>query len=716
MDDSRPASLQLYRNALFCFLFVLFAGWGGAQYATAQSFPLERQIAPFPVFDETAAPYELPFLDGFNTPRPQFADIDADGDLDLFLQEKSNQIMFFEHTPDAASPFSLRSSHFQELTVGEWFRFTDIDGDEDLDLLTERSFSYVQYFENKGNPVTPVFELVADTLFEESGEPLFADRQNIPNVTDIDCDGLPDLFVGRLDGTIRRYELVRFDTADVPLFALVDERFQDIEIVGETGKRVSPDPRHGANTLAFVDFDEDGDQDLFWGDFFEPGLLYFENTGTCEVPNMTGEPANFPLNDPLVTSGYNAPTFGDVNGDGVLDLLVGVLGGAFSASSNLADNMVYYQGEAGDGLALQTTRFLSNLDFGSDSLPVLHDIDNDGDLDLFVGNSLDPATLESAAVYVFENRGTPAAPAFYQQGQLALASAFNYAPSFGDLDADGDADMLVGSWQGPMQYLRQDGMGVAGFTFVDAELLDLPAGSNSTPALIDIDGDGDLDVVAGEANGTLNFYENTGSAAVATFAPAVENWLDIDVGRRSVPTFLDVDGDGDQDLLIGSDQDGVVLYLNEGNAGMSAFSLVSGAIDLPELRRITPAMADLDADGDLDFMTGSLTGGLVYFENETVAANDESLPNTKVAPVLHAYPNPFAATTTLWFESLSGVPVSVSVYDAVGRLRYEVFEGVGGTQSIELTIPGLPAGVYFVQLVQGGRDKKRVVRPIVLQP
>ncbi|MEM8488817.1 MAG: VCBS repeat-containing protein, partial [Bacteroidota bacterium] len=622
LDDSRPASLQLYRSALVCFLFLL-AGLVNSYQAVAQSIPLLRQITPFPVFDEMEVPYQLPFLDGFNTPRPQFVDIDADGDVDLFLQERSNQIMFFEHNPAAATPFSLESSHFQQLTVGEWFRFADIDGDQDLDLLTERSFSFVQYFENTGSAEVPVFELVADTLFEQNGEPLFADRQNIPNVTDIDCDGLPDLFVGRLDGTIRRYELVQFDVEGVPQFALADERFQDIEIVGETGKQNSDAARHGANTLAFVDFDGDEDQDLFWGDFFESGLLYFENKGTCDLPDFSGESADFPLNDPLVSSGYNAPTFGDVNGDGVIDLLVGVLGGAFSASSNLADNMLFFQGNEDGGLNQQTSRFLSNLDFGSDSLPVLHDGDGDGDLDLYVSNSLDPNTLETAAVYFFENRGDAMSPAFYQDGQLALAPAFNYAPAFGDLDADGDADMLVGSWQGPIQYLRQDGTGIAGYSLVDEALLDLPAGSNSTPVLVDLDGDDDLDVIAGEANGTLNFYQNTGSTSAPVFATPIENWQGIDAGRRSVPVFLDIDADGDQDLVVGTDQDGVLLYTNTGSADAPAFTLAEDVFGLSDVRRITPALADLDADNDFDLVIGSLTGGLQYFENQTVPANTE---------------------------------------------------------------------------------------------
>ena len=638
-------------------------------------------ISPFEVFDGFGEAYAHPFLGGFNVPRPQFLDIDGDGDPDLFVQEYTDDVMFLENTgtPEAAA-FTFRTDDYRDLDIGEWYRFADPDQDGDFDLFTEQPYSQIRYYANVGTPAEPRFVVKADTLRDVNGDDIFSDRQNIPNVTDIDCDGLPDLFIGRLDGTITRYEAVEAERDEAPVFEFVTERFEGIEIVaqfGQPGQMNQPpmpnipggnrmdggggpnggallfpgrdrsfppygessgfflahggpgsgsslphgelatgsllphgSTRHGANTMTFADIDLDGDQDLFWGDFFEPSVLRIENTGTCERPVLRSRPRPFPSPDPMVSSGYNAPAFADINGDGRLDFFAGVLGGAFNPNLTVHAPFYFYEQSGEDAFQLRTRRFLHQIDVGSESYPSFTDFDGDGDLDMLVGNKISSESSDTAVLTRFENTGTPAAPQFMLRDSLDLHASYHYAPAFADLDGDGDTEMLLGTWNdGVAFYERSEG----GFEPVDLKFVQLTRGSHSTPALVDIDADGDLDLFIGETSGTINFYENAGTPSSPSYELVSDEYLGIDIGRRSAPSFFDVDEDGDYDMIVGTEDSGLLVFRNAGTASDAAFE-PAGAMMLRFPGMAVPAFADLDDDGHMDLVVGGLGGGLRYFD------------------------------------------------------------------------------------------------------
>jgi uncharacterized protein (DUF2141 family) len=567
-------------------------------------------VAPFPVLDAAGRPYEHAFLGGFDVPRPQLVDIDADGDLDLFIQERSNELMFLENvgTP-AAARFVWRTDRFAGVDIAEWYRFTDLDRDGLPDLLAEQPFSYIRYYHNVGSAEAPRFELAVDTLRRVDGEPLFSDRQNIPNATDLDCDGLTDLFIGRLTGTVARYE--RVEGSGEPRFRLLSDRFEDIEIV----TAVIGSMRHGANTMDFADHDGDGDVDLFWGDFFEPGLLLLENIGSCRNPSIRNTPVPFPAADPLRTTGYNAPAVGDLNGDGRPDMLVGVLGGAYNPTLSAVENL-YFLEHTAETFAVRTTRFLYGIDVGSESIPALVDLDGDGDLDLLVGSKIEPSDGTTGRIHVFENVGSARRPSFRERAPLAMSGAYHYAPEAGDLDGDGRPDLLVGTWNDDVLHYRNMGAaGAAGpgqFELVAEPLVELTRGSNSTPALGDVDGDGDLDLFVGEASGTINFYRNAGTPKEPRFELVGDEWEGIDVGRRSHPSLVDLDGDGDLDLVIGNEDGELRVWRNRGTPAEPRF-LEEPSARLPRLPYAAPAFGDLDGDGALDLVLGNMSGGLAFY-------------------------------------------------------------------------------------------------------
>ncbi len=182
-------------------------------------------------------------------------------------------------------------------------------------------------------------------------------------------------------------------------------------------------------------------------------------------------------------------------------------------------------------------------------------------------------------------------------------------------NADGDLDAIVGTWSDQLRIYRNDATdGSLLLNFVDSTSIVLSRGRNATPTLGDIDNDGDLDLFVGESSGTINFYENTGTPQSAEFTLVSDEYGDFDIGRRSLPVLRDADGDGDLDMYVGSESDGVVLFRNDGSRASPSF-VQATKLDVEEISFAAPAFADLDGDGDDDVLLGLGAGGLQLYEN-----------------------------------------------------------------------------------------------------
>jgi uncharacterized protein (DUF2141 family) len=200
-----------------------------------------------------------------------------------------------------------------------------------------------------------------------------------------------------------------------------------------------------------------------------------------------------------------------------------------------------------------------------------------------------------------------------------MQTEFHYAPTVADLDGDGLPDLLLGTWRDRVQYWRNAGTRQAPrFTLADSALVVLTRGSNSAPALADLDGDGDLDLFVGEASGQLNFYRNVGARTAPKFELVSDVFQDIDVGRRSTPAFADITGDGKPDLLLGSEDGGIQLWRNVSDAAGLRFERDSAFV-LPGGPYSSVAVADVNGDGRLDVIVGTTSGGLLYYAGALLA-------------------------------------------------------------------------------------------------
>jgi hypothetical protein len=218
----------------------------------------------------------------------------------------------------------------------------------------------------------------------------------------------------------------------------------------------------------------------------------------------------------------------------------------------------------------------------------------------------------------------------------------------------------------------------------------LGVGFRARPALADIDGDGDLDAIVGRAAGDLRYFENTGEASSPSFVERTGNlspfpsW--VSVYAQSAPAFGDLDGDGDLDLAIGRLSGRFTYFKNTGSSSFPRFlAPQSGPADpfgsLPTLNPdITPALEDLDGDGDLDIVTGDRQGLLGFLEN-TGSPALPALPCVPARPVRS--PASMSATP-------AGRRSPISMPTAISTSRSEIALGMWLISGISARSP-LPA-------------------------
>ena len=157
-----------------------------------------------------------------------------------------------------------------------------------------------------------------------------------------------------------------------------------------------------------------------------------------------------------------------------------------------------------------------------------------------------------------------------------------------------------------------------GTTGMNANGLDV--GSQSKPVMVDIDGDGDLDMFIAGAGNSLWFYRNDGSPTAARWALPQTNFGGIQFEWGSVPAFCDIDGDNDLDLFVATPSGSLNFYENIGTCTSPVWNApTTNYQNLAELGRESPTFCDIDADGDYDLFWGTSAGTITYIENTGTA-------------------------------------------------------------------------------------------------
>ena len=260
--------------------------------------------------------------------------------------------------------------------------------------------------------------------------------------------------------------------------------------------------------------------------------------------------------------------------------------------------------------------------------PTFADLDNDGDLDAFVGGG-SPEDLIS-----YENTGSNTEPAFAKSSDLfGVIDDFHpmrkIRPCFADLDGDGDLDLVYGTQKGRIVMRENTGSANAPQFARSTDIFGRAiqdVGDSATPTFADLDDDGDVDLLSGTRLGEVIYFQNIGNASSPFFfreGPTEQNQFissikSADLIGGSSPQLVDYDQDGDFDAFIGNSEGEMLYYENTGTASDPQFASASkDPFEITDLKTngAKPAFADLDGDGDLDAFIGDGGGEITYFEN-----------------------------------------------------------------------------------------------------
>ncbi|MEM7575363.1 MAG: T9SS type A sorting domain-containing protein [Bacteroidota bacterium] len=713
------------------------------------------------------------FKDGVCT----FADFDGDGDQDLFLsgslsnEEEESEYYFNDGNGDLKRSTGVIGG----ISHGA-VEFFDLDGDGDLDyLMTGMSFGFARswLFENEGNglfdQISNSFEEVSNSAMatedidndgdvdliltgvNEDGEyvtklyrqnfnsiffPLQVSFDGVANGTvdfvDMNYDGKMDVFitgetesglliskiylkgngstnyqevqetpfVGVTNGTVNFSDFNGDDYLDVLLTGSDDNNtpiahmyyndgtgtFSLNDVVNLEG--VS----HGAVITA--DFDNDNDVDIILSGQNENGIpiiRHYVNTGEEEFDiNLSSE---------INAVWRGAISVSDVQGDGFLDLLVAGLD-----ETGEETTFIYHNDGEGNLLVPSTLPFIGV--YGGDA--GFADLDNDGDQDLvYMGGG-----LNSYETLVYLNDGIGE---FDLLQDVDLLKMFSGEIVLRDFNGDNNIDLLIHGFSGTQVYVALY------FNQGDADFIELGSGAfqslrRPVVAAGDLDGDGDQDViVAGESPVSFevvtNVYLNDG---IGNFDLLEDSPIE---GTRSGDLDLvDIDGDSDLDVVITEVNSGPTkIYLND---GLATFNELENAGGLPDIRTSNLDFGDFDNDNDQDVLlqgrinlnNGSsaslktiyLNDGTGYFEEQLDLPFYGDQPG---ASMLADIDNDGDLDILLNEYNFDGTDLTLFLNDGLGNFSEYATEVFNHGRSISMAVADIDNDLDLDLFVTGGRSQ-----------
>lgn len=730
-----------------CLLFIMYAAHVQAQF----QFNFNDSILVF----KNGNPLNLAWAGGQNNAQFSEIDYDFDGDKDLFVFDKSHdQVRLYRHEEANVQHYYVADpAAFLKFPAGLRYRAycADYNGDGKNDLFCY-TIGGLRVYKNTGNASIGLqweqYNNYITSNYNGSQLNLYISSADIPAIVDVEGDGDLDVLTYHISGEYLQYHQNQsqemYGHSDSLIFELKNSCWggyrEDVTTNGvflfdtsgpcngsnvpnpESPRQEAPKAHAGSTVLA-LDYDHSGVLDLILGDVSYTNLMLLINGGSAPNTNsdMVSMNTNFPDNTtPVNMQLFPAGFYLDVDFDGKKDLVV--TPNANNVSENESSTLFYKNTGANNqpNFIYQTKSFLQNqmIEHGTATSPQLVDLNGDGLQDLIVSNFYAykaTAQKESRLAY-YQNTGTASQAKFtlVDVNFLNLAQSnlgLRMFPSFGDLNADGKQDLILGLENGNIAYYQNTTTGssptfaapVLNYTEQSGTVINV--GQYAAPQLFDLNKDGKLDLILGMKTGELAYYENVGSVNLPSFTLVnpklgMEDTDSLTPDGYAVPHFFRF-----QDttyLLLGA-HDGSIRFCDsiDGNLGVGV-SFHERTTDFLGLKAAIGAYSacfvnDLDQDGHLDLFIGQDLGGLFHLEDEP--GSHLSL-NEVVEPEFHVYPNPSSHELFIVSEKAIGL---VDVFSMDGRwvCTWNIQANVS-----EFPLENMQAGMYLIQSREHGSSQK----------
>ncbi len=703
---------------------------------------------------------QMPFSGGLDVAQFSQIDLNGDGKKDLaifdregyrittFLNIGAANTIKYEYAPQYIKAFP---------NIVDWMLLADYNGDGKEDIFTAIPGGF-RVYKNVSTPTEFKFE---DTFPEVNCDystfvtRLYIQASDIPAIIDVDEDGDMDLlsFYQSIDSSgesiywYKNMSMERYgnpDSMDFVIGKYCWGKFREsytnchinlnypVGICGANGKftpnitkeefiknmndRIvgANDGKHSGSTTTVYDANNDGTYDMLIGDVSCNNLYLLTNSTNNLSPLMTQVYYSYPASHPINLEVFPAAYVLDVNNDGLKDLIATT---NISNSSNNTNQVLLYTNNGAqniDHFDFQADNFMVSemIDVAEGSAPCFVDYNKDGLLDIVISNT---GYYQGNGVYkpglaLYKNIGTASLAKFELQTKdwfgFSTLNIANMSPSFGDLDNDGDLDMVCGSNDGTLHYFTNNAPANSemALQYVPNYFDGIDVGNFSAPFIYDFNGDGKKEIVVGERLDNINLISNTGTVSAPVYSITTDSLYKINLRKISgypsgrarlsiqslrpneAPRVMISNGnskiyimdffDADYTKKFGGPIDSINLY-----AG--SFSNSNGGYYF--------SLADLNNDEKPELIAGCPQGGVFMFRNTSLNVGIQSEQKKLDISV---YPNP--ASELVFVQSNGNEKIqNVQLLDLNGKLIISVEDN---TMFYTIDTKNLANGIYILKV------------------